>query len=201
MASFILIRHGNTDMVGRVLSGRMPGVHLNAEGRMQALELAERLADIPISAICSSPIERAYETAQPIAEKKRLEIEIREGLSEVDCGELTGLNFDTLEPDERLRLFNSFRTGSRIPGGEHVMEVQKRMVGEIESLRRRDPRGLIALFSHADPIKTAIAYYAGMNLDSWDRIMISTGSVSLLVVEDHGSCIHCLNNTGKLLIP
>ncbi len=199
MSLFLLIRHGNTDMVGRVLAGRMPGVHLNDEGRSQVRELVDCLATFPISCICSSPLERALETAGPIAESKDLTIEIRHGLNEVDVGEWTGLDFVRLEPVEMWRRFNLFRTGTRIPGGEHIFEVQARMVAEVESLRKQFPDGTIALVSHADPIKTIIAHYAGIKLDSWDRISVDTGSVSLLKVEERRSCLHCLNHRGKLL--
>jgi probable phosphomutase (TIGR03848 family) len=198
MATFLLIRHGNTDMVGRVLAGRMPGVHLNEEGRTEAEELAQRLAPYNIDFLCSSPLERTRETARPIAELKGLEVEIREGLTEIDTGEWTGMQITDLQPRKMWKLFNSFRTGTRIPGGEHILEVQKRMVDEIENLRSRAPSGSFGIFSHGDPIKTVIAYYAGMQLDSFDRITISPASLSILVVEDHGSRIKCLNNTANL---
>ncbi|MEM5789500.1 MAG: histidine phosphatase family protein [Syntrophobacteraceae bacterium] len=200
MAKFLLIRHGNTDMVDKVLAGRMPGVRLNEEGIAQAAAVAERLSSLPLSGIFSSPLERTIETARPIALKHSLEIEIRSGLIEVETGEWTGMRMADLDSRTRWQLFNSFRTGTRIPGGETILEVQKRMVEEIETLRGNFPEGVIAVVSHGDPIKTVIAYYAGIPLDFWGRITIGTGSVSVLQIEDWGASVLCLNHTGQISI-
>lgn len=200
MAKFLLIRHGNTDMVDKVLAGRMPGVRLNEEGIAQAAAVAERLSSLPLSGIFSSPLERTIETARPIALKHSLEIEIRSGLNEVETGEWTGMRMADLDSRTRWQLFNSFRTGTRIPGGETILEVQKRMVEEIETLRGNFPEGVIAVVSHGDPIKTVIAYYAGIPLDFWGRITIGTGSVSVLQIEDWGASVLCLNHTGQISI-
>ena len=75
MAVFLLIRHGENDSIARdKLAGRKPGVHLNNEGLKQAVRISEILADIPIKAIYSSPLERAMETARPTAELKELPV-------------------------------------------------------------------------------------------------------------------------------
>lgn len=200
MAIFLLIRHGNTDMVGRVLTGRTPGIHLNEEGRAQAESLALRLAGIPLTCICSSPLTRTRETAAPIAQRKGLTVEIHEGLTEIDTGEWTGTPISDMSGSPEWEHFNFFRTGTRIPGGETILEIQKRMVDEVENLRRRNPEGVFALVSHADPIKTVLAYYLGLPLDFWSRIAISPASVSVLSVNDYGPSVHCLNHTGELAL-
>ena len=67
MPTLLLIRHGENDYAKRgVLAGRLPGVHLNENGRLQAEQLAEALCGLPIRAIYSSPLERAMETAEPL---------------------------------------------------------------------------------------------------------------------------------------
>lgn len=88
MPVFLLIRHGENDYVKKgKLAGHLPGVHLNEKGRQQALALAERLKEAPIKAIYSSPLERAVETAAPLAQMLNLEVQIRERLMEVSVME------------------------------------------------------------------------------------------------------------------
>src|SRR5512139_2621135 len=88
MPIFLLIRHGENDFVktGR-LAGRIPGVHLNEAGRRQADRLAEKLAGSAIQAVYSSPLERALETAEPIASVLDREVIVRPDLIEMDFGE------------------------------------------------------------------------------------------------------------------
>lgn len=100
MAIFLLIRHGENDWVGKKLAGRLPGVHLNKNGLTQAEELASSLRNLPIKAIYSSPLERAMETAQPLAEAKALEINICENLSEINFGNWQGKNHQTNAQNE-----------------------------------------------------------------------------------------------------
>src|SRR5204862_3783575 len=92
MTLLLLIRHAENDYVktGR-MAGRLPGVHLNERGQKQAIELAGALAQLPIAALYSSPMERAMETAAPLAEKLGLEINVRPGLLETDLGAWAGM--------------------------------------------------------------------------------------------------------------
>ena len=88
--TLLLVRHALNDWVGDKLAGWTPGVHLNDKGRGQAEALAQRLADWPIAAFYSSPLERSVETAQIIAAPHNLDVQIREGVGEVRYGEWTG---------------------------------------------------------------------------------------------------------------
>ncbi len=198
MTVFLLIRHGSTDMLGQTIAGRMPGVHLNPEGVNQAQRLSERLADAPIERIYCSPIERTLETAAPLASRLRLEIEVKEAFTEVDFGDWTGGAIQELGTIPKWRQFNLFRSGSRIPGGEMLVEVQSRMVAEMEKLRELLPDSTVAIVSHGDVIKSALAHYAGIPLDLFLRIEISPASVSIISVDDHGPRILCVNDTGEL---
>ncbi len=186
-------------MLGNALAGRKPGVHLNAAGRAQAEKLAERLAGVPIDVIYSSPMERTRETAEPTAAKLGLDVHICDGIIELDLGDWTGAGYRELMDSPVWRQFNSFRSGTRIPGGhELTVEVQARMAREMENLRARHPDSIIALFSHGDPIKTAIAHYLGIPLDYILRFTIDPASVSVISVEDYGPRILCINNTDEV---
>jgi probable phosphoglycerate mutase len=86
VTTFLLIRHGLTDSIGHYLAGTAPGLHLNAAGRAQVEDLAWRLNRVPIAVVASSPLERAVETARPIARDRGLEIRLMPEVREVEVG-------------------------------------------------------------------------------------------------------------------
>lgn len=197
MTTFYIIRHGNTN-AGNMISGRTPGFHLSENGRMQAEQLAERLSHIGFDAIYASPMERTQETASYLARKTDKKVETLESLIEVDFGRWTGKSFDELESDKVWKLFHTFRSGTPVPGGESMVDVQTRMIAEIDRLRHKHPQQTVAIVSHGDPIRCVIAYYAGIPLEMMLRINISTASVSIIEVEDWGARIHCINESGDI---
>ena len=91
MTTFLLIRHALNDYVDKAIAGWTPEVHLNDVGRAQAERLAERLAQAPIAALYSSPLERARETAAPLAKRLGLEVRMCEAFGEIRYGEWTGM--------------------------------------------------------------------------------------------------------------
>ena len=198
MTTFLLIRHATNDMVGKSLAGWTPNVHLNAEGQAQAQRLAERLANAPIAAIYSSPLERAIETAEPIAQKLGLEIEVISGVGEIQFGEWTGKAIKDLSDTPTWANIQRFPSGTRIPGGETLREMQNRVVDTLEALRAKHPNDVIAVFAHADVVKAMVAHYLGVHLDLFQRIVISPASVSIVVVNDHGPHVICVNDTGEV---
>ena len=182
--------------VGRALAGRGPGVHLDDEGHGQAQQLVQRLHDVRVDAIYSSPLERAVETAEPLAAARGLPIQQRQRLIEIGFGEWTGREIASLEGDAGWKRFNSFRSSTRIPGGELMTEVQTRVVDEMEELRREHPDGSVALITHADVIKCAVTFYAGAPLDFMHRFEISPASVSIIKLADWGAQLFAVNDTG-----
>lgn len=194
MTTFFLIRHGMNDRVGKSIAGRMPGVHLNVEGLGQAERLAERLAHERIQLIFSSPLERTVETARPLAEKLGLEIQISDALTEIDFGDWTGKTLEELALLPNWKQWNAFRSGTRIPNGELIAEVQLRMVSEIEKIRDEFPEGFVAIFSHCDPLKAALFYFLGLAPELFQRIEISPASVSVLTIDDFGAQVVRLND-------
>jgi probable phosphoglycerate mutase len=178
----------------------MDGVHINQEGQVQVEQLVERLSRIAIDVICSSPLDRTRETAALIARSKGLEVRICPGLNEVEAGDWTGCKIDELDGMEKWKQYNMFRSGTRIPGpgGELMVEVQARMVVEIERLREQFPHGIIAVVSHGDPIKAAIAHYMGIPLDFLLRFEVDPASVSVIAINDYGAKVLCINQTGQL---
>lgn len=198
MTKIILIRHALTDSVGNRLSGRTPGIHLNEEGKQQAARLAKLLREMRIDAIYSSPLDRAIETAEEVATSRDIEVILSEEFLEVDFGSWTNLTIGELKDDPRFRLFNTFRSGTRIPGGELMHEAQFRIVSGLEKICRRHNDQTVAVVSHADMIRSAIAWYAGIPVDLMNRIEISPASVSIIEVYDSAARIILLNGTTGL---
>ena len=198
MTTFLLIRHAATDLLGRTLAGRAPGVHLNMEGEAQAQRLAQRLASAALTAVYASPLERALETAAPIGRRHGLEVVASHALMELDFGAWTGCTFDELSDQPQWRLFNTFRSGTRPPDGELMIEGQARIVAELTRLREHHPNGPVAIVSHADMIKAAVAHYLGVHLDLFHRIEISPASVTTVALHEWGPQVLQLNGTGEV---
>jgi broad specificity phosphatase PhoE len=176
--------------------GWLPEMHLNADGKQQARRLADRLTNAPLDAIYSSPLDRSMETAQELAGPRQLPILRSEAAGEVHMGEWTGLSFDQLETRSEWKRFNTVRSLSRIPGGELMLETQARIVSELEKLRGRHPGQSVAVISHGDVIKAAVAYFLGTPLDLFHRIEISPASVSVVGLSDNGPHVQRVNDTG-----
>jgi probable phosphoglycerate mutase len=196
MTTLLLVRHALCDPVGTAIAGRAAGVPLNAAGEEQAARLGARLRALPIDAVYSSPLERARQTAAPIAAARRVAVEVLDGVGEIDFGEWTGRTFAELDGGAAWRRFNSFRSGTRIPGGELIVEVQARAVAALGALGERHPEGVVAVVSHGDVIKAALAYYLGMPLDLMRRLEIDPASASTLVLDVDGVRVLRMNDTG-----
>jgi probable phosphoglycerate mutase len=193
-----LIRHGTNDWVHGRLAGWTPGVHLNEEGRRQAVALATRLSFLPLDAIYASPLERTVETAQAIAAPRGLPLRLVEGLGEVKYGEWQGAELKELYKHELWPGVQFYPSGTRFPGGETLGEAQMRMVATLDSLRAQHPKGIIAVVSHADIIKLAVAYYVGMHMDLFQRLEISPCSLTALAFTPMGPRLITYNDTGSL---
>ncbi|MCC7165140.1 MAG: DUF3090 family protein [Anaerolineae bacterium] len=199
MTILLLIRHATNDFIkeGR-LAGRTPGVHLNAQGQREADEMAHRTAHIPLEAIYSSPLERAVDTANALANCHKLPIQIVEGLLEGDAGEWTGKKLSELNTTETWKAIQTKPIGVKLPGGESIDQVQTRMVAAIEQIRLAHPDGIVAVVSHADPIKSVVAHYLNWDLNQFQRIAINPASVTILGVDDKGTALLRSNDTGPL---
>ena len=193
MCRFLLIRHASHDYLDRAIASWRPGVHLNTKGRAEAGRLAEALSEVKLDALYASPLERTMETATAIAARLGIAVETREAFGEVRFGEWTDKDFETLNRDPRWHTYNRFRTGTRAPGGEMMLEVQVRMVAEMEAVRAERPEGTVAIVSHGDSIKSAVMHYTGIAMDLLRRIEISPASVSVLDVHDWGPKLMLLN--------
>ncbi|MBG0737963.1 MSMEG_4193 family putative phosphomutase [Paeniglutamicibacter antarcticus] len=196
----LLVRHGQTPTTGAVLPGRAGGLHLSDQGRVQAERVAERLAGLPVAGIYSSPLERARETAEPTAARTSLEVSENAGLIECDFGEWTGAALTELAGLPAWQTVQHTPSAFRFPGGESFAQMQARMVATLEVLCTAHAGGVVVCFSHADPIKAAVAHALGTHLDLFQRIVISPGSVSVIsYVQGQAPAVLMVNSTQEPL--
>lgn len=197
MTTFLLIRHGENDWIGRRLPGWTPGLHLNDRGRAQAEALAQLLRPVRLEAICSSPLERALETARPLARSKGLTIQRRRGLAEMMVGDWQGQPLRRLSRTKLWPVIQHTPSLARFPGGESFPEAQARIVAALEALRSEyaSPRAIVACFTHADMIKLAVSHYLGLPLDLFQRLGIEPASITTLHIGDRRVLLQRLNDT------
>ncbi|RJP49922.1 MAG: histidine phosphatase family protein [Anaerolineaceae bacterium] len=196
MPLLLLIRHGENDYVktGK-MAGRIPGVHLNEKGQKQAQALAEALKDIPITAIYSSPLERAMETASPIAELHKLKIIREPDLMDTHIGKWQGKSWKALRLMKAWKIVQNAPSRFRFPEGESFPECQMRIVNVLERAAQthKKPQDIAAVVFHADPIKLAVAHFLGMPLDHFQRLGCDTGSLTALHVGESSAHLIKLN--------
>jgi probable phosphoglycerate mutase len=196
----LMVRHGQTPTTGKILPGRAAGLHLAEAGVAQAHRVAERIAELPkIDAIYASPLERARETAAPIAKALKQRVKVDKGLLECDFGDWTGAELSKLMKLPEWSTVQKAPSTFRFPHGESFTEMQTRMVSALDRIRAAHPGGTVVCVSHADPIKAAVAHAMGTHIDLFQRIVIGTCSVSAVAYTGHGPIVLTVNSTGGSL--
>jgi probable phosphomutase (TIGR03848 family) len=184
VATVLLLRHGLTALTGPVLVGWTPGVHLDERGRAQAAAVAERLRDLPLAAVVSSPLERCRETAQAIlATRNGTPSHVDDRFGEVRYGDWTGERLETLAKDPLWPVVQAHPSAVRFPGeeGESIPAAQHRAVTAIREWNARLGDDAVYLVcSHGDIIKAIVADALGVHLDQFQRIQADPGSLSVI---------------------
>jgi probable phosphoglycerate mutase len=181
----LLIRHGETaHNAGRIALGRQD-VPLNERGLAGANAIARAYGNgaHDISAIYSSPLQRTRSTAAPLAEALGLDVQVEDGLIEMDIGELEELSFP--EVRERYPAFiqqwmSDACGDARMPGGETLAEVQERAWRAIESIRDRHADQTVAVVTHNFVILTTLCRILHIPLSGFRHVRQDTAAVSLL---------------------
>ena len=200
MTLVLLIRHALTEATGKRLSGRTPGLHLSEAGRAQAERLARTPSRRPARRDLREPARTLHaRRPRPVAAgRASTSIEAPE-LLEVG---LRDLDRDVRWPSSRGRSCgsrSSSRRGSiRFPDGESLTEAQRRAVAFLDGLAGRHPKKIVAACAHADVIRLALAHYAGVHVDLFQRLIVSPASVSAVLLGDRIPRIVRMNDTGSL---
>ncbi|TME05177.1 MAG: histidine phosphatase family protein [Chloroflexi bacterium] len=183
--TLLLIRHGQTTWnADHILPGQLPGIELNDKGREQAARLANALALIPISAIITSPLERARDTAEIINQGRDLTIQLEPNLMDTNVGRWAGQKFDELakiDPDWKAYV----QDPSVAPEGiETFPQVQQRALKAVEHWCTKDSIGAYPVFvAHADVVKLLVAHYTGLEAGKAGKLFIDNASVSLVEID------------------
>ena len=200
LTTLLLVRHGNTATTGKLLPGRAPGLHLAESGVRQAERAGERIGELKrVDAIYMSPLERARETAAPIAKARGIRPTVERGLLECDFGEWTGRPLKELMKLPEWSTVQRYPSGFRFPGGESFAEMQTRITDATNELVERHRGGVVVAVSHADPIKAAVAAALGTHLDLFQRIVISPCSVTAVAYGTTGPAVLTVNHTAGSL--
>lgn len=199
MPTVLLIRHGENDFVKKSrLAGRMKGVHLNEKGRTQAEQLSKSLSGHKIKAVYSSPLERATETAAPIAAAQKLKVIRRPGLLELDMGKWENKTIKQVARQKLWKVVQQSPSRARFPEGESFAEAQLRIANEIQNLcGQHKPRDLFVCVGHSDMIKLAVAYFLGLPLDLFQKLVVQPASITTLQIYKSGSRLVNLNQSSN----
>lgn len=200
MSRIILIRHGETEWNALGLYQGQLNSPLTAEGRQQAVALAERLRDTPIDALYSSDLGRTQETAAPLVAASNLELSIDPRLRERHYGIFQGLDKTSvakLHP-EAYAGHHSGDPDFQIPEGESTRQFYKRVTDCLEDLAARHPDQQIAIVTHGGFIGLAIKYVLGLALDTERRFVMANTSYNLIARDDSGWMLHTLGDISHL---
>ncbi|WP_406001804.1 histidine phosphatase family protein [Streptomyces sp. NBC_00829] len=187
MATLILVRHGrSTANTAGVLAGWTPGVHLDERGAAQAAALPERLTDVPIDAVVSSPLERCVQTLQPLLDARPgLDLETDERIGEAHYGDWSGRKLAELADDPLMAVVQQHPSAAVFPGGESMRAMQARAVDAVRDWNARveavhGEGAVYVMCSHGDIIKSLVADALGMHLDLFQRVSVEPCSVTAI---------------------
>jgi probable phosphoglycerate mutase len=193
VTTVFLVRHGVTEHTGHKLSGWMPGIHLNDEGRRQAESAATQLAGVKLKAIYSSPLERCFETAEIVAAPHKRRVATDEALGEVEYGTWTGRSLKSLTRTKLWTTVQRWPAAMRFPEGETLRGVQARAVDYLEEIKALHPKDSVCCVSHGDVIKLVLAHYLGVHIDLYQRIVVGPASISIVALAEYGPYILAMN--------
>jgi probable phosphomutase (TIGR03848 family) len=225
MTLVLIVRHGLTASTGKALTGWLPGISLDDRGQAQAATLAARLAQVPLAAIVSSPLERCVQTASIIAaghgtsavddgvpnraagngqlvgnrDAERIAVQLDERLGECRYGDWTGQSLRKLAREPLWRVVQAHPSAVRFPGpaGETMIGMQQRAVTAVRDWNASLGKNVAyVVCSHGDVIKAILADALGMHLDMYQRIQIDPCSLSVVRYTALRPFVLRMNDTG-----
>ncbi len=197
----ILIRHGETEWnKQRRIQGCRSDTRLSQKGLEQADRLAAALRKERIDAIYASPMKRASETAQIIAEACKLPVHVFNELREIDAGELDGL-FERELTGLYETAWKEFRNGNAstpLPGGESLQDVQKRTSWAVDRMLEKHIDGTVVVVAHLLANLAMVCQALGINLGQAARFKQAPASITILELTTQGNSLFLFNDTCHL---
>ncbi len=197
VTTVLLLRHGrSTANAQGVLAGRNDS-ELDETGRDQALDLANRLADVPLDVLVTSPQLRARQTAQ-MAAAGRAEAVVDDAFAECDYGDWSGAALSELATEPAWEIVQWQPSAAQFPAGETMAQMAHRATHGVRQLVSAHPQGFVWVVTHGDVIKAIVADALGVHLDHFQRIVVDTASVSVITYSPKRPFVERLNDTGPI---
>ena len=192
----IFLRHAQAENnTKRILAGRTEGVPLTKTGIEQAERIAKYLAPIDISAIYSSPIERAKHTAEIVAKNCSLDVVLDERLTEINMGKFTRMNYDDMFA-KYGNIFLKFYENDPVIS-EHKVEtfpdVQKRVLDMVDHVLKKHNNENVILVTHMDPIKSILAKVMNLVPETLFELVIANASLTIIKEQDKIFSLSAIN--------
>ena len=192
----IFLRHGQAENnTKRILAGRTEGVPLTKTGVEQAERIAKYLKHMDISAIYSSPIERASNTAKIVADYNSLSYELDDRLIEIEMGKFTRMNYDDMFA-KYGNVFLKFYENDPIIAKcevETFAEVQKRVIDMVEYIVKKHKNQNVVLVTHMDPIKSMISTIMDLKPKTLFELIIANASLTIVKEQDEKFSLSAIN--------
>ena len=188
MGNIIFLRHGQAkNNVEKILAGRTSGVPLTDEGISQAEYAAGLLARMDISAIYSSPIQRAEDTARIVGDATSVDVTVDDRLTELDMGKFTGMGYDEIYKTHGNVFLKFYNEELEIAhnGVETFVQVKKRVTEVVDHATKKHPDQNVVLVTHMDPIKAMLSIALNISSDRLLEMIIANGSLNVFR-EDNG---------------
>jgi probable phosphoglycerate mutase len=196
LGQIIFLRHGQAkNNTERILAGRTEGIPLTDTGIGQAQHTAELLKHMNISAIYSSPIQRAKHTAEIVGKYNSLNVTIDDRLIELDMGKFTGMPYDEIF-NSHGNVFMKFYNGEleiAHNGVETFAEVKKRVLGIVDHIIEKHPDENIVLVTHMDPIKAMLSTVVDLSPTNLFELIIANASLNIFREKEKKFSISGLN--------
>ena len=197
----ILVRHGETEWnKKRRIQGCRSDTRLSPKGLEEADRLATVLRKERIDAIYSSPMKRAAETAQIIADACKMKVELFNELREIDAGALDGL-FERELTGTYEAAWKGLRGGNPstpLPGGESLQDLQKRTSWAVDRMLEKHVDGTVVVVAHLLANLVIVCQALGINLGQIARLRQAPASITTLEMTTQGSSLLLLNDTCHL---
>ena len=193
----ILLRHGQADNnTKKILAGRTPGINLTEQGREQAEQSGQMLKDLNISAIYSSPIDRAMQTAEIVGKHCGVEPISDDRLIELDMGKFTMIPYNEIF-EKHGNVFLKFYEGSleiSHNGVESFAEVQKRIFDMVDFVKNKHTDENVVLVTHMDPIKAVIGKILSLQPEILFQLIIANASLNIIKFDDQNYYLSSINS-------
>lgn len=199
MTTVLLVRHGLTALTKTTLLGWTPGIPLDDQGRRQALAVADRTRAIPLAAVVSSPLDRCRETAGALCANREPppDFHVDERLGDVRYGDWTGRVYRDLRRDPLWKIVDATPADAAFPNGESIRAMAFRAVSAIREWNERlGPEATYVVVSHADPIRAILSDALGLHLESYSRLMVLPGSLSVVRYDGRRPRVMRINDVG-----